>query len=149
MSGRRIAVLVAVVVLLDQLAKAAVVAMVPFGTGINVIPGFFRIVQARNRGIAFGLFGSSGPVVQTALLAGIVLIVVFIAFQLQRAGQASRLAATGLALVLGGALGNLIDRLARGEVVDFLDVFVRWGGASTTGRRSTSRTRRSPWAPAS
>ena len=129
MSGRWIALIVAAVVLLDQAAKALVVAMVPFGAGFTVIPGFFRIVQARNRGIAFGLFGSSGPLVQTALLAGIVLIVVFIAVQLHRAGAGSRLAAAGLALVLGGAIGNLIDRLARGEVVDFLDVFVRWGGA--------------------
>ena len=129
MSNRLIAMLVVLVVLLDQLAKAAVVALVPPGGEVTVIPGFFRLVQARNRGIAFGLFGSSGPLVQTALLAGIVVIVVFLAVQLQRAGQASRLAATGLALVLGGAIGNLVDRLARGEVVDFLDVYVRWGGA--------------------
>jgi signal peptidase II len=117
----------AAVVAADQLSKAWVIAGIPWGAQREVIPGLFRLVHSRNRGIAFGLLGSSGPLVQTLLLAAVVAVVCVLAWQLLRGGG-DRLAGCGLALVLGGALGNLADRLARGEVVDFLDVYVRIGG---------------------
>lgn len=111
----------------DQLTKAWVVATRPFGSESEVIPGLFRLVHARNRGIAFGLFGASGSSVQLALLVVVAGIVAFVAWQLSRAGG-DGLAGWGLALVLGGALGNIVDRVFRGEVVDFLDFYVRLGG---------------------
>ena len=117
----------AAVLLLDQLTKAWVIATIPFGSQRDVIPGLFRIVHTRNRGIAFGFFGSSGPLVQTVLLVVVVAVVGVLIWQLMR-GDGDRLAGCGLSLVLGGALGNLADRLLRGEVVDFLDVYVRSGG---------------------
>jgi len=121
------AAVVGTVVLLDQLTKAWVVAALPYGAQRDVVSGFFRLVHSRNRGIAFGLFGSSGPLVQTLLLAVVVAVVGVLAWQLLR-GDGDRLAGLGLSLVLGGALGNLADRLVRGEVVDFLDVYLRIGG---------------------
>lgn len=126
MSLRWAALLAAFVVALDQATKALVIAALPFGGERDVIPGFFRLVHSRNRGIAFGLFGSSGPAVQIALLCVVIVVVVVVAVQLRRTGQ-DGLNTLGLSLVLGGALGNLIDRLVRGEVVDFLDFFVRLG----------------------
>ena len=117
----------AAVVILDQLTKAWVIAAIPFGGLRDVIPGLFRLVHTRNRGIAFGLLGSSGPLVQTLLLAVVVAVVGVLIWQLMR-GDGDRLAGFGLSLVLGGALGNLADRLLRGEVVDFLDVYLRIGG---------------------
>jgi len=115
------------VVAADQLTKLWIVSTYPYGSEIDVVPGLFRIVHARNRGIAFGLFGSNGPAAQTLLLVAVVAIVGFVAWQLGRSGG-DGLATAGLALVLGGALGNVIDRISRGEVVDFLLFFVTVGG---------------------
>ena len=117
----------AAVVAVDQLTKAWISATYPLGTENPVVPGFFRLVHARNRGIAFGIFGASGPSVQLVLLLVVALIVAFIAWQLARAGG-DGLAGAGLALVLGGAIGNIVDRVLRGDVVDFLDFFVVVGG---------------------
>jgi len=125
---RRALWLAAALVLADQLTKAWIVATYPLGTELEIIPGLFRLVHARNRGIAFGILGASGPSVQLALLVIVAGIVAFVAWQLGRAGG-DGLAAVGLAFVLGGAVGNIIDRLARGEVVDFLDFYVVAGGS--------------------
>ncbi len=119
--------LTAVVVAADQLTKLWIVATYPLGTEIDIVPGLFRLVHARNRGIAFGIFGASGASVQLALLVVVALIVAFIAWQLARAGG-DGLAGVGLALVLGGAIGNIVDRVLRGEVVDFLDFYIVLGG---------------------
>ncbi|MFZ5785991.1 MAG: signal peptidase II [Acidobacteriota bacterium] len=127
MSARRGLLLAAAVVVLDQLTKAWIVATFPYGSERTVIPGLFDLVHTRNRGIAFGLLGSSGQAVQIALLVVVIGVVAFLARQLWRNGH-DGFAAFGLSLVLGGAVGNLVDRLARGEVVDFLDAYVTVGG---------------------
>ncbi len=124
---RRALLISGAVVLADQLAKLWVAATYPLGTELDVVPGLFRLVHARNRGIAFGIFGASGASVQLAVLVVVAAIVAFIAWQLSRAGG-DGLAGTGLALVLGGAVGNIIDRVLRGEVVDFLDFYLAFGG---------------------
>ena len=125
------AAIAAAVVVLDQLTKAWIIAAIPPGGVRAVIPGLFRLVHTRNRGIAFGLLGSSGPIVQALLLAVVVVVVGVLIWQLLH-GNGDRVAGWGLSLVLGGALGNLADRLLRGEVVDFLDVYVRIGGREHT-----------------
>ncbi|MEW5877891.1 MAG: signal peptidase II [Acidobacteriota bacterium] len=117
------------VVVLDQLTKLWLVASLPYGSQKTVIPGFFDLVHTRNRGVAFGLFAQAGPFSQVVLLLLVVVLVVFVAWQLVNHRQ--RLAPrVGLGLILGGALGNLLDRLIRGEVVDFLDFYLSWGGRS-------------------
>ena len=128
MRAVRLAVIAASVVLLDQLTKAWLVAVFPYGAEREVIPGLFRLVHTRNRGIVFGLFGGAGPTVQVLLLAAVVAIIVFVLLQLRGSGR-DGLAGFGLCLVLGGAIGNLIDRLFRGEVVDFLDLYLRVRGS--------------------
>jgi len=128
MTGRTAALVVATVVALDQLTKWLVVRSFAYGSERDVIAGLLRLVHTRNRGIAFGLLGSAGGVVQIGLLVVVVAVVGFLFAQLRRGGQ-DGLAGFGLVLVLGGALGNLIDRVVRGEVVDFIDVYLRWGGA--------------------
>lgn len=119
--------LTAVVVAVDQLTKAWIVMDYPLGTELEIVSGLFRLVHARNRGIAFGILGASGPAVQLALLIVVAGIVAFVAWQLARAGG-DGFAGAGLALVLGGAIGNIIDRVLRGEVVDFLDFYLVTGG---------------------
>jgi signal peptidase II len=123
----RAGLLTAAVVVVDQLTKAWVVATMPRGSEREVIPGLLHFVHTRNRGIAFGLLGDLGPLAYSLLLAGVVVIILVLGYQLYRTG-ADGLTTAALSLVLGGALGNLGDRLLRGEVVDFLDVFVTTGG---------------------
>ncbi len=122
-----IPVVAALVVVADQLSKLWLVQAIPYGGAVEVVGGLLRLVHTRNRGIAFGLFGAAGPLVQALLVVGVVVIVAYLVHQLHR-GDHGRVAGAGMALVLGGAIGNLVDRVLRGEVVDFLDVFVRLAG---------------------
>jgi signal peptidase II len=107
--------------LLDQLAKYWVLGFFearPGVDGVVVLP-FFNLVLTWNRGVSFGLF-NSGEARGTLVFAALsVLIVAALIFWLKRAGQGWLGLAIGL--VIGGALGNIIDRLFRGAVVDFLD----------------------------
>lgn len=119
--------LTALVLAVDQAVKAWLVAALPYGAQVDVIPGLFRLVHTRNRGIAFGLFSSVGTLGEVILVAVVVAIIVFVTWQLRHHSERP-LAAVGLTLVLGGALGNLVDRFVRREVVDFLDFFVVIGG---------------------
>ena len=108
----------------DQLTKAAVVARFSDEAMVSIIPGLFRLVHVENRGIAFGLFSDSSSPAAGAILALIsAAAMVLIAFLLWQQ-QPSVLAGLGLALILGGAAGNLVDRIWRGQVVDFLDFYV-------------------------
>jgi signal peptidase II len=108
----------------DQLTKAAVVAHFSDDAIVGIIPGLFRLVHVENRGIAFGLFSDSSSPAAGAVFALIsAAAMVLIAYLLWQQ-QPSMLAGLGLALILGGAAGNLIDRIWRGLVVDFLDFYV-------------------------
>jgi signal peptidase II len=107
---------------LDQITKAAVIARFPADAGIAVIPGFFEIYHAQNRGAAFGLFrGNPLPFFMTvsALAVG------FIVYYFVRLERHHLLLATSLSMILGGALGNMVDRVRHGFVVDFLRFYVR------------------------
>ena len=116
----------AVVLALDQATKAWVLHALPGAPPLTVIPGFFDLVFSRNTGGVFGL-GAGAPafgrraffVGATAIALGV--IVVF----LRRWGHESRLLTVALSLVAGGAVGNLVDRLRFGSVVDFIDWYWR------------------------
>jgi signal peptidase II len=103
------------VFLLDQGTKALVEGSMGPGESITVIPGFLSITHIRNDGGAFGILGGS-PLV---LLIGSVVAVVIVLWMLL-AGRPSRLTNLGCGLILGGAAGNLVDRLSTGEVTDFV-----------------------------
>jgi signal peptidase II len=108
----------------DQLTKALVVARFSDDSMVPIIPGFFRLVRVENRGIAFGLFSdSSSPVIGMIFAFISAAAIIFVGALLWQT-HAAKLTGVGLALILGGAAGNLIDRLARGVVVDFLDFYV-------------------------
>jgi len=109
----------AVVIVLDYLSKAAVLASVAPGESRSLAP-FFNLVLVFNKGAAFS-FLASAQGWQTALFAAIaVLASCIIGFLILR-NPGKKLFCAGLALILGGAIGNLYDRLAYGHVVDFLD----------------------------
>ena len=110
---------------LDLATKAWVEARLAVFESVPVIPGWFHLTHLRNRGVAFGLF-SRGADWAPALLIGVTLAVMaVIVWMVRRTPAADRLAHLSLGLLGGGALGNLVDRVRYGEVVDFLDLF--WG----------------------
>jgi signal peptidase II len=100
---------------LDQGLKTLVEGSMRPGQSIAVIPGFLSITHIRNDGGAFGILGGS----QSVLLAGSVVAIGVVLWMLL-AGQASRLTTLGCGLILGGAAGNLLDRLSGGEVTDYI-----------------------------
>lgn len=121
----RIALPVAVlVVILDQLTKLWIQDHMVLYTTRTVIPGFFNIVHVLNRGAAFGFLNRSDIQWQTYFFFAATALAVLIIFHLLRmARDDDKLLITGLGLILGGAVGNLIDRIKTGEVVDFLDFY--------------------------
>jgi len=113
------------VVCLDRATKWAVAARIPLHDGIQIIPGFFRLTHVENRGAAFGLFAdsTSGWTVAVLVLFSLIALVIVVAL-LWRNSHSMNVTGIGLALILGGALGNLWDRLLTGRVVDFLLFYV-------------------------
>lgn len=109
--------LAAAAVALDQLSKWFIRVQLDRGDTWDVAP-FFRIVHITNSGAAFGILQDAGPLLVVTSVMGMAAIFVF----LFNPGFAHPLMRTGLALMLGGAIGNLIDRVANGRVVDFLKV---------------------------
>lgn len=122
------AAIAAGVVLLDRITKLYIQAHYSLRDLTVVIPGFFNIDHVENPGAGFGMLADSQSPWRGAVLVGISLVVMaVIAVMLWRPTRSgppqSGLMRTGLALVLGGALGNLFDRLFRGTVTDFLQFF--------------------------
>jgi signal peptidase II len=110
---------------LDQLSKAAILRSLRLHESVPVIPGFFDLVHVRNRGMAFGFLnrpdmGFGAYFLVAASLAALVLL---LAWCIRLKDREPRLT-LGLSLIMGGAVGNLIDRFRYGEVIDFLDVYV-------------------------
>jgi signal peptidase II len=111
--------LAAVLVAADQISKWAVLAHFAYGER-RELTGFFNLVLVYNKGAAFSMFADA-PGWQTPLLIAFALAAAGVVSALILRNPGKRLLCLGLALILGGALGNLIDRLRFGHVVDFLD----------------------------
>lgn len=110
------------VFLADQLTKGLIDKR-PASFDMPVIPGVFRIVHAENAGVAFGLFQSSSPAFRDVLIAVSSLALLAVLALLWRSKQTAR-AGYAMALIVGGACGNLFDRVLHGQVVDFLLFYV-------------------------
>jgi signal peptidase II len=119
----RSAIVIAAVVLLDRLTKMYIRADISPMDIIPVIPGFFNIVHTENPGAAFGFLAALNVEWRGILLIAVSLIVMTIIGSLLWRNPANPILETGLALVFGGALGNVWDRIARGTVTDFLQFF--------------------------
>jgi signal peptidase II len=118
----------AAIIGLDRVTKAVIRRRVDTWEHFPVIPGFFSVVHTENPGAAFGMFSDSTSLLRPVLLIGLAFFVIgFIAYMLLRrhhAGEgAPRVLRAGLGLVLGGAAGNLFDRVTRGTVTDFLEFY--------------------------
>ncbi len=113
---------------LDQLSKQWIVANFYYGERLPVIPGVFDLTHVRNPGGAFSLFADHASEYRLVFFIGTTLLaIVLLMLFFRRLEPEARLSAGALGAILGGALGNLIDRIAYGEVIDFLDVHL-WGG---------------------
>ncbi len=114
----RLFAVVAMVVGLDQLAKYLVVYYMSAGQTVTVIPRLFYLTYIRNPGAAFGLL----PYRTFFFIAITVIVMVFMVIYYRALPKSLYIMRLGLALQLGGALGNLIDRLRYGQVIDFIDL---------------------------
>ena len=109
------------VVLLDRWTKRIVAARIAMYTHIQIIPGFFRLTHTENTGAAFSLFADPPSHWKTTLLICFSLVaMVIVSVLLWRQARAFTITGVALSLILGGAVGNLWDRVASGRVVDFL-----------------------------
>jgi signal peptidase II len=110
---------------LDRITKWTVERFVSFADSYGVIPGFFSIVRSQNRGVAFGILNDSTSEWRTWLLIVVsIAAVVGVSIVLWKSPRLDRRAFWAFALILGGAAGNLFDRVAWGQVTDFLLFYI-------------------------
>jgi signal peptidase II len=128
MSGGRyllLSAVIAITVFLDQASKAYIMQTMRLHESIPIVPGFFSLTYIRNPGAAFGILASSSTGFRllffavTSLFALVLLGTIF--FRLRSDDWTGQLS---IAAILGGAIGNLLDRLRFGEVIDFLDCYI-------------------------
>jgi signal peptidase II len=114
------------IVVLDQLTKAIVRSALPLHSSVTVIPGLMDFTHVRNTGAAFGILNASDFPFKTVLI-GLIAVGALIGVGMYAASlpRYEIMARVGLALIIGGAAGNLIDRVVAGSVVDFVDVYWR------------------------
>jgi signal peptidase II len=126
-ASRRLLIALGVItVVLDQGTKAAVRALLPLYDSVSVIPGFLDFTYVQNTGAAFGLLNSADLPFKPAIMTVVALTaLVAISVYAMKTSSQDPLGQIGLALVMGGAVGNLIDRVTTGYVVDFVDAY--WG----------------------
>ena len=115
---------IALIVILDQITKALVRANLPLGDSRTILPGWLDLTHVQNTGAAFGLMNNIDFPYKAYVMIGVAAVALLaIAAYGTQLGFQDRLARIGLALILGGAFGNLIDRAIFGHVVDFVDVY--------------------------
>lgn len=116
------------IVAVDQLTKVVVRTMIPLYEKREIIPRLLDFTHVQNTGAAFGVLNAANFPYKSALMIGIAtLALVAISLYARQLGSHEKLSRYGLALILGGAFGNLIDRAIAGYVIDFVDVY--WGDA--------------------
>jgi signal peptidase II len=121
----KLAVVAGLIVLFDQITKAFILRYLAINHPITIIAGFFDIIHVRNPGGAFGLMANLSAGMRTILFLFISSLAVGLIFYFyQKTPATHRLLATAFALIFGGAIGNLIDRVRFGTVVDFLDFYI-------------------------
>ena len=114
------------VVLLDQISKWLVITHLGAHRIVFVIPGFFNLVMVKNKGMAFGIFNQTrSGLPYYFLIATTILAIVVIFYFFYWSARNQRWLTAGLSLILGGAVGNLVDRIRWGYVIDFLDFFFK------------------------
>jgi signal peptidase II len=122
-SGQRWMWLAALVLLLDQITKLVVMNRLTPYVDVIAVTSFFNLVHVHNTGAAFSLFADQ-PGWQRGFFVAVALIASGVILYLLRKTAGRRMFSAALALILGGAIGNVYDRIAYGHVIDFLDVVI-------------------------
>jgi signal peptidase II len=125
--GRYIKLIVisGLVVIFDQITKFLILKNIPLFHSTIVIPGFFNITHILNPGGAFGFMAHQDSSLRNSLfLLASSIAICFIYYFYRNISKTQPLLASGIALIFGGAIGNLIDRIRFGQVVDFLDFYI-------------------------
>ncbi len=113
------------VIVIDRVSKWLVAANITLHDSISVLPGFFRLTHVQNSGAAFGLFAESSSEWKVAILILFsILALAVVSALLWKNSHSMTTTGVGLSLILGGAVGNLWDRLLTGHVVDFFDFYL-------------------------
>lgn len=116
--------LIAFVIVADQVSKLLVQTYIPLFDTVTIIPGLLDLIHIHNAGVAFGIMNDVEHPYRSALTTTLALVALAgIVYYARQVHPSERLARTGLSLILGGAIGNLIDRIRLGHVVDFIDVY--------------------------
>lgn len=116
----------AAIIVLDQITKAAIVKKFILHEARPVIEGFFNLVYVMNPGAAFGFLAGASETFRYLFFIGItVLVIVLIIYYIVESKSQNMLFIISMTLIFGGAVGNLIDRIRYGAVVDFLDFYIR------------------------
>lgn len=111
--------------LADQISKHAVEKYTEVGVMRVLVPGMLNLVHTNNPGVAFGIFAeTNSPWLSPLLIVFSASVIVFLIWLLATGRAGGRLGQSGIALILGGAAGNVLDRLARRSVTDFIDFHV-------------------------
>ena len=114
---------IAVLIIVDQIVKILVDRHMMFGDTIPVINNFFHITYVQNRGIAFGIFQGKVDVISIATIAAILGIIIYFLKNVKKSNLFERMA---YVFIISGAIGNMVDRLLRGYVVDMIDFRGIW-----------------------
>ena len=123
--GKRLILVSSAVVLADQVTKYLIMKSLALHQAIEVIPGLFNIVHVLNPGGAFGFFATQSLGVRRfVFLFMSAIVAAFVVWMYHKAAKTHIFLSVGLAMIFGGALGNLIDRFRFGMVVDFLDIYL-------------------------
>lgn len=123
MKFRRFLTWVSLIVILDQVSKWLVILFIPLGRKITIIPNIFDLVHLTNQGAAFGIFGGMPhPYRHYGLIIVALTAIMFISVYYFRLGEEEASIRFPLLMIIGGAIGNVTDRVMHGAVVDFLSV---------------------------
>ncbi|MDM8552704.1 signal peptidase II [Desulfobacterales bacterium HSG2] len=121
----KLALIAGLIIIFDQITKAVILNTLLLHESVTAIPGFFNITHIHNPGGAFGIFADQSLILRKILFLLISsFAVVFVLYFYNKTPKTHPLLATAFALIFGGAIGNLIDRVRLGEVVDFLDFHI-------------------------
>jgi signal peptidase II len=117
---------VAAVVVLDQATKAYIAATMVLHESLTIVQGVVNITHIRNPGAAFGFLAQASPGFRSFFFIAVTLLAIaLIVYYIMTSRTEERWLVFGLSLILGGAAGNLVDRIRFGEVIDFIDVYLR------------------------
>jgi len=121
----RLIIIAGIIIVADQITKAVVLSKMALYQSISVIPGFFNLTHIHNPGGAFGFLAQQNPALRIGVFlfaSSIAIVLIFLFYR--QIPKTHPILSAGLALIFGGAIGNLVDRIRFGKVVDFLDFYI-------------------------